>query len=144
MSLEVRPRRLTRVCRWAAPVVLLVFGVLAVVLPRDTSGDQHFGVGDQIAFFAIGVLIAAGVLSFTRLRVRADTQGVWVRNVFGERYFPWGVVTSIDLPDGAPWAQLELHDDDTVALLGIQTNDGDTAVEAVLALRALLRGASNT
>lgn len=141
MSVESRPRRLTTVCRAVAVVVVVVFAVLAVLLPQETSGAQHFGVGDQIAFFGIGVLLAAGVLAFTRPRVRADEGGIWVRNVLGDRYFPWGVVASVDLRDGAPWAQLELHDDDTVGLLGIQSNDGDTAVDIVLALR-LLRQAS--
>ena len=142
MSVESRPRRLTTVCRVVAVLVLVVFAVLAVLLPQDTGGEQHFGLGDQIAFFVIGVLLAVGVLAFTRPRVRADDRGVWVRNVLGERYFPWGVVASVDLPNGAPWAQLELHDDDTVALLGIQSNDRDTAVDVVLALRDLLRQAS--
>lgn len=139
MTVEVTPRRLTLVCRVVAPVVVVSFGVLAVLLPQGSTDGQVFGLGDQIAFFAIGALLATAVLAFTRSRVRADGRGIWVRNLFGERYFPWGVVRSIDLPDGAPWAQLELHDDDTVGLLAIQSNDGDSAVEAVLALRALLR-----
>ena len=46
---------------------------------------------------------------------------------------------SVRLDDGAPWASLELQDDETVQLLAVQSNDGDRAVEAVLALRALLR-----
>jgi hypothetical protein len=113
------------------------FAVLAVLLPRGSSGDQRFGLGDQIAFFLIGLLLAIAVLALTRARVRAGAEGIWVRNVLGERFFPWGVVVTVDLPEGAPWAQLELHDDETVALLGIQANDGDTAVETVLALRRL-------
>jgi len=144
VSLEVRPRRLTVVCRVVAALVLVVFAVLAVLLPEGSSGGQEFGVGDQIAFFVIGALLAVAVLAFTRARVRADETGVWVRNVLGDRYFPWGVVVSVDLPDSGPWAQLELHDDETVALLGIQSNDGDLAVEAVLALRALLRTAQDS
>lgn len=136
---EVRPERLVRICRVLAAVVVVAFGVLALLLPRGSSGDQRFGVGDQVAFFVIGLLLAAGVLALTRARVRADDTGVWVRNVLGERYFPWGVVVGVELPAGAPWAQLELHDDETVALLGIQTSDGERAVEAVLALRGLAR-----
>jgi len=144
VSIEVRPRRLTVVCRVVAALVLVVFAVLAVLLPEGSSGGQEFGLGDQIAFFVIGALIAVAVLAFTRARVRADEKGIWVRNVLGDRYFPWAVVVSVDLPDSGPWAQLELHDDETVALLGIQSNDGDPAVEAVLALRALLRTAQDS
>jgi hypothetical protein len=143
VSVEVRPHRLTLVCRALAVVVLVAFAVLAVLLPRGSTGGQTFGIGDQIAFFGIGVLLALGVLVLTRPRVRADEHGVWVRNALGDRFFPWGVVVSVDLPDGAPWAQLELHDDETVAVLAVQSNDGDLAVDAVLALRRLLKAAQD-
>ncbi len=138
MSVEVRPRRLTYVCRAVAALVLVVFAGLAVLLPAGSSGGQVFGPADQVGFFGIGVLLAVVVLGFTRARVRADQNGIWVRNLLGDRHFPWGVVVSVDLPESAPWAQLNLHDDETVALLAIQSNDGDAAVDAVLALRKLL------
>ena len=144
MSVEVTPRRLTRVCRLTAALVVAVFGVLAVLLPRGSGGGQQFGLADQLSFFAIGVLLAVGLLAFTRFRVRADERGVWVRNVLGERFFPWAVVARVDLPESASWAQLELHDDDTVALLALQTGDGDPTVDAVLALRRLLQTARDS
>lgn len=138
MTLEVRPRRLARVC-WAATVLVLVtFGVLALLLP---SGSADVGPADQLSFFVFGVLLAVALLSFTRFRVRADSTGIWVRNVMGERYFPWGVVVGVQLPEGASWAQLELHDDETVALLALQTNDGDVTIDHVLALRKLMQTA---
>lgn len=136
--MTVTPVRLVRVCWVVAVLVVGVFAAIALLLPRGAQGDQVFGTGDQVAFFGIGLLLALGVLAFTRVRVRADEQGVWVRNVASERFFPWAVVVRVDLPDGAPWAQLELHDDETVALLAVQSNDGDRAVDAVLALRKLL------
>ena len=139
MTVESSPRKLTIVCRLVAALVLVVFGVLTALLPGVSEDGTVFGPSDQAAFFGIGVLIAAGLLAFTRARVRADHQGVWVRNVMGERFFPWGVVAGIELRDGAPWAQLVLQDDDTVALLAVQSNDGETAVDAVLGLRKLLR-----
>ncbi|MGB8649171.1 MAG: PH domain-containing protein [Mycobacteriales bacterium] len=144
MSVQVQPRRLTAVCRALAALVVVVFAVLAVLLPRGASGGQEFGVADQLSFFGIGLLLAAGLLAFTRARVRADGRGIWVRNVLGDRFFPWEVVVGVHLPESASWAQLELHDDETVALLAIQTNDGDTAVDAVLSLRRLLQSARDT
>lgn len=144
MTVDVAPRRLTLVCRAVAALVVVSFGIIALLLPRGASGDQVFGPSDQVGFFGIGLVLAAAVLTFTRARVRADAQGVWVRNVLGDRFFPWGVVVSVDLADGSPWAQLELHDDETVALLALQANDGDTTVDAVLALRKLLQTARDT
>ena len=137
--IEVRPLRLTRVCWVATVLVLLVFSVLALVLPE---GGQQVGVGDQVSFFLVGVLLAVGLVAFTRFRVRADETGIWVRNVMGERYFPWQVCVAVHLAEGASWAQLELHDDETVALLALQTNDGASTIDQVLALRKLLQTAT--
>ena len=138
--IEVRPRRLTRVCWAATALVLLAFTVLALVLPR---GGQDVSVGDQVSFFLVGVLLAVGLVAFTRFRVRADDSGIWVRNVVGERFFPWQVCVAVHLPEGASWAQLELHDDETVALLALQSNDGDVTIDNVLALRQLMHTAGS-
>jgi hypothetical protein len=136
VSVDHRPVRLHRVALALAAVVVVVFGGVALLL---RTGEEVFGPTDQVAFFCIGLLLAGGVLAFTRFRVRADGRGVWVRNALGERYFPWELVVGVDLPPGATWAQLELHDDELVALLAIQTSDGDLAVDALLELRSLLR-----
>ena len=137
-QLVVRPRRLVVVCRLVAALVVVVFAVLALLLPTGQSESASFGAGDQVAFFLLGVLIAAVPLGFTRVRVAADERGVWVRNGLGETFLPWAVVVGVHLPEGAPWAQLELQDDETVALLAVQSNDGEHAVEAVLGLRKAL------
>jgi hypothetical protein len=144
---ESRPVVLTRVCWGVAALVLVVFVAVAVALGSATTGDAAFRLPDQIAMVALGGLLATAVLGFTRSRVRADVHGVRVRNVLGEKLIPWAVVRGIRMDDGAPWATLDLQDDDTVALLAVQSNDGERAVEAVLGLRALLlssRGGSQT
>ena len=136
--LVVRPRRLAQVCRGTAAVLLSVFVVVAVGLGRGAEG-QVFGLADQLAMVGLGLLLAAAVLTLTRARVVADATGVRVRNVLGERALPWQVVREVRLDDGRSWASLELQDDDTVALLAVQSADGEQAVRAVLALRELLR-----
>lgn len=141
--LTLRPRRLLVVCRAAGAVLLVVFGVVAYLLPRGSAGGAQFGLADQIAFFLIGVLLSAVVLQFTRVRVVADERGVRIRNYLGEKYVPWQVVAGVRMDDSSSWASLDLHDDDTIALLAVQSNDGPYAVNAVLALRALLAAASN-
>jgi len=136
--LLVRPRRLAHVCRLTALGIVAVFSAVAVALGSDTT--QVFGLADQIAMVVLGLLFAGAVLSLTRARVLADETGVVVRNVVGERGVPWQVVRAVRLDDGQAWARLDLHDDDTVALFAIQSNDGERAVRAVLELRALLAG----
>ncbi len=134
-----RPRRLTWVCWLVAALVVVVFGVLAVALGRVPDGDAKFRMADQIAFFLLGLIIAGLALLFTRARVEATVDGVHVRNPFGTKDVPWQVVREVRLDEGAPWAVLELHDDETVQMLAVQSNDGDAAVDVVLELRALLR-----
>ena len=136
--IDVRPRRLLIVCRVAGVVLLVVFAVVAYLLPRGSAGGQQFGLADQVAFFLIGVLLSAVVLQFTRVRVVADVHGVRVRNYVGEKFVPWQVVAGVRMDDSSPWASLDLQDDDTIALLAVQANDGAWAVDAVVALRALL------
>lgn len=133
-----RPVVLTRVCWGVAALVLAVFAVVAVALGRGPAGDAQFRLADQVAMVLLGALVAGAVLAFTRARVVGDASGVRIRNVLGEKVIPWQVVREVRLDDGASWASLELQDDDTVALLGIQSNDGDRAIDAVLGLRALL------
>jgi hypothetical protein len=138
-AVVVRPRRLLVVCRAAAVAVATVFGVVAYLLPaRQAGGDAVFGLGDQIAFFCIGLLLAGAALQFTRVRVEADADGIRIRNYVGEKLLPWQVVAGVRMDDASPWASLDLHDDDTVALLAVQANDGAYAVDAVVALRRLL------
>ncbi|MCW2679222.1 MAG: hypothetical protein JWM62_623 [Frankiales bacterium] len=133
-----RPVTLTRVCWGVVALVMVVFTAVAVALGGGPAGAAQFRLPDQIAMVLLGALLSCGVLSLTRARVVADAEGVRVRNVVGERLFPWQVIRAVRLDDGASWASLDLQDDDTVALLGIQSNDGERSVEAVLALRRLL------
>lgn len=133
-----RPVLLTRVCWGVAALVLVVFTGIAVLLGSGPEGDAQFRLADQVAMVALGAMFATGVLAFTRARVTGDATGVRIRNVLGEKLIPWQVVRAVRLDEGASWASLELQDDDTVALLGIQSNDGDRAVVAVLGLRRLL------
>ena len=133
---SVRPRRLTRVCRVAAAVVVVVFLGVGDTLRREEG--LTFGAADQVAMAVLGLLLAGGVLLLTRPRVEADPSGIRVRGLLGETVLPWQVVVGIRMDDGSPWAVLDLHDDEQVSLLAIQSNDGDSAVDAVVALRRLL------
>jgi hypothetical protein len=144
MTVVSRPVTLTRVAWGVAVMVVGVFTVVAVALGGGPEGDAQFRLPDQVAMVLLGIVLACAVLSLTRARVVADASGVRVRNVVGERLFPWQVVRAVRMDDGASWASLDLQDDDTVALLGIQSNDGDRAIDAVLALRRLLAESRRT
>ncbi|GAA1684054.1 PH domain-containing protein [Fodinicola feengrottensis] len=132
------PRRLSQVCWVVAPFIVLMFIALSFGLTGRTEGGGMFSTGDQYAMVGLGILLAAGVLWFTRPRVYADTKGVRIRNMFGSYNLPWQVVTAVRFDEGSPWAALDLADDDQVAVMAIQRQDKDRAVAAVRGLRALL------
>ncbi|MFI9011992.1 PH domain-containing protein [Actinosynnema sp. NPDC053489] len=138
---EFRPKRI-RVVAWAGAVFLVaVFTVVGVLLGNTPTG-VIFRVSDQVAMVCLGVLLACGMLLLARPRVRADAEGVEVRNVVTAHRFAWSEVLHVSFPDGASWARLELPDDEYVSIMAIQAVDRDHAVAAVRALRDLHRSAT--
>lgn len=133
---EARSRKARRVAVASAVVLVMVFTVVAVLLRRTPTG-VYFQLSDQVAMVLLGLLLACAALLFARPRVRAGADGVEVRNLFGSRTLPWEVVLRVSFPDGAPWARLELPDDEYIAVMAIQSTDGRHAVQAIRALRAL-------
>ncbi|MBE8516586.1 PH domain-containing protein [Amycolatopsis sp. H6(2020)] len=139
--LVIRPRRAMIMCSVLAVALLAVFVVVAVLLRTGDTGVR-FQRSDQAAMVGIGILLACGVMLFAIARVRADAEGIEVRNVLITRRFAWSDVLSVSFPDGASWARLELPDDEYHAVMAVQAVDRDRAVEAVRALRKLHRAAT--
>lgn len=130
---------------WASVVlaVLLVtaFAVVGALL-RGSNTGVIFETSDQVAMAGIGVLLALGALLFATSRVRADAEGIEVRNVFPlTKRYSWLEVVAVSFPEGASFARLELPEDEYLGVLAIQAVDRDRAVEAVRALRRLHKAA---
>ncbi len=138
---RARPRRARTVCWIAAAAVTVVFALVATGLRGPTEGTGVFHPSDQIAMFVLGLLMAAGILWFTRPRVEADREGIRVRNLVGSYDLPWAIVREIRFDRGNPWASLELADDDVVAVMAVQATDRQYAVDTIRALRALHQAA---
>jgi hypothetical protein len=133
---EARPRKTRRVATAAAVVLVVVFTAVAVLL-RQTPTGVYFRLSDQVAMVLLGLLLAGAALLFARPRVRASADGVEVRNLLWSRTVPWELVLRVSFPDGAPWARLELPDDEYIAVMAIQAADGRYAVQAIRALRGV-------
>lgn len=142
MSFVVRPRKVRFFAGAGALVLFAAFAVAGVFL-RESDTGANFRLSDQVAMVGIGIMLALGALWFTRPRVRADRDGVEVRNMLGARRFAWSEVEQVSFPDGSPWARLELPDDEYVPVLAIQAIDGERAVVAMRELRRVRRE-SNT
>lgn len=137
---QARPRKVRVLASIGAVVFVAVFTVVAILL-RNTPTGVYFYLSDQIAMVGIGVLLACGALMFARPRVRADLDGVEVRNMLGSRHYPWTAIEGVSFPDGSAWARLELPDDEYIPVLAIQAIDGEYAVSAMRELRRLRREA---
>jgi hypothetical protein len=133
---EARPRKARRVAVAAAVLLVAVFAVVGTLL-RQTPTGVYFRLSDQVAMVVLGLLLAGAALLFARPRVRAGADGVEVRNLIATRTVPWELVLRVSFPDGAPWARIELPDDEYIAVMAIQSADGRRAVQAIRALRAV-------
>ncbi len=134
--LQVRPRRIAIYAGIAAGTVVLVMVIVGLLL-RGTSAGVQFRTSDQVGLIGIGLVMGAVIMTAARPRLRADAAGMSVRNVIGEQYFPWSRVVRIAFPDGSPWAQLILADDETHMVMAIQAMDRQRAVDALRAVREL-------
>jgi hypothetical protein len=138
----LRPRRALVMCSVLALILLATFVIVAVLL-RGSDTGVIFQPSDQVAMIGIGILLAAGTMLFAMARVKADADGIEVRNVLLTKRFAWTEVLSVSFPDGASWARLELPDDEYYSVMAVQAVDRDRAVAAVRTLRRLHKAAWN-
>src|SRR5688500_15762852 len=124
-------------CGIAAAVVVAAALVVALSLKSSSTGVVQFRTDDQIAIFGLGLALGAAIMALGRSRVDADAEGVRVRNVVVQHELPWTAVRSVSFARTSSWATLQLENDDEIALLAVQAGDGERAVRAVDALRAL-------
>jgi hypothetical protein len=138
-TVEYRPKRIRWMAGGAALGVVILFTGVSFGLHGSTGFDDSgtFQRGDQTAMIGLGVLLALGILAFTRPRVRADAAGIKIRNIVGGYDLPWSVVRKVRFDRNSPWATLELLDDETVSVHALQATDKEYAVDGVRTLRAL-------
>ena len=135
-TVVVRPRK-TMIVAWVCAVVVFALFVVVAVVLRTADTGVFFRLADQIAMAAIGALIAGGVLLLARPRVRADAEGIEVRNIASTRWLAWSDVERVAFPDGASWARLDLADDEYLHVMAVQAVDGERSVAVMRELRAL-------
>lgn len=118
-------------------VVMAVHIFMGAVVDVDFTGAAVSFV-DTLAFPGVGVLLSVlAYIGFTRARVRANEDGVEVRNFIGTRFYPWAVIYGMSFPKGARVARLELPDFEFVPMWAFQARDGESVVRAVAEFREL-------
>ncbi len=136
MLLQVRPKRITIYASIAAAIVVGSMVIVGLLL-RDTNEGVEFRTSDQVGLIGVGLILGGVIMTAARPRLRVDRTGLWIRNVFGESFTPWQLVTRVAYPQGAPWAQLMMPDDEVKPVMAIQAMDRGRAVKALEEVRAL-------
>lgn len=136
------PRRGRRVAMAFAAGALVVFGVLALVLPA--TGYRGWSVGDSLLIAGFGVLVAVVMGRFAAIRAVPSREGVVVRNVAVTRRLAWSEIESVRFAGGDAWAWLDLVDGDQVAVMAVQRSDGAFARAEASRLAALVQSAGGT
>jgi hypothetical protein len=135
-TVTVRPRKVF-VASWVGAVVTVAFFTVIALVLRNSPTGVYFRLADQVAMVFLGLFVAGGLLLLARPRVRADAEGIEVRNILVTRRLPWEQVLGVAFPDGASWARLDLPDDEYLPVLAIQAVDRGYAVDAIRRVRAL-------
>ncbi|MFS8935902.1 PH domain-containing protein [Corynebacterium sp. c25Ua_89] len=93
---------------------------------------------DKFAFPGVGLLISVlSWLALTRPRLRANEDGVEVRNIVGTRFYPWQVIYGLSFPEGERMARIELPDFEYVPVWALQAGDKTAVIPKVRAFRDL-------
>lgn len=131
-----RPRRGAIVARVAAVACLVVFAVVAVVVPG--GGSAGFGTFDRVSTLVFGLLVAAALWRYAVLRAVPSPTGLRVVNLVRSRDLAWAEILRVGYSEGSPWVVLELTDTEEVAVMAIQRVDGDLAQREANRLAALV------
>ncbi len=133
-----RPRRGRVTAIVVAIVSLVLFGVLAVVLPGRSEGGQWTAV-DRVFFFGCGVAVAALLARYASIRAVPTREGLTVRNLIRTEQIDWKRVVFVQFSGGDPWVTLELDDTELVAVMAVQKADGERGQAEARRLAALVQ-----
>jgi hypothetical protein len=132
-----RPRRGRAVALGVVWGSLLVFGLIAVIMPEQAGGG--WGLADRLMFFGLGVLVALVAWRYAAIVAVPSREGLVVRNLVVTRTLEWPEIVGIQFGGGEPWVSLDLEDGDTVAIMAIQKADGEVSSREASRLAALIQ-----
>jgi MFS family permease len=138
-----RPRRGRAVSAGFAALSVIVFGLIAVLLPGPGAGGA-WRLGDRIFFAAVGLSIAALLWRYATIRATPTRESLTVRNLFTTRTVSWQSVVDVRFSGGDPWVSLELDDTDTLAVMAVQKADGAYGRAEASRLAALVQALGPT
>lgn len=118
-------------------IVMVIHIWVGAVLDIEWTGATITFI-DKLAFPGVGLVISVLLwITMNRPRVRANEDGVEIRNIVGTRFYSWVVIYGLSFPEGARMARLELPEFEYVPIWAMQSADGASTVQAVREFRAL-------
>lgn len=132
-----RPRRGRRVASIGAGVAVVLFGVVAILMPGPGEGGDWQPI-DRIAMWGLGWAIAALLIRYARIGAWPRESGLFVRNLILGRAIPWSEIEDVRFGGGEPWVSLDLVDGETVAVMAIQRADAAYAQDEAQRLVRLI------
>jgi len=120
----LRPFR-PRAARWVG-YVLCVLCVLAVPVLFAVMAAADLGMSPPDRYGAILIAAVLAWLCYRQARVRAvpTERGLTVQNFIRVRRLEWAQVVNVRFGPNNPWAQLDLSDGTTLAVMAVQAADG--------------------
>lgn len=132
---EFRPR-IARIVAWT--LFAAVWAGTAVLLALSFTTFVYYEWPDRIMTV---VFVGAGSAIIYRQAIvmaRADSKGLLVRNLVRTTRLEWEEIVNVNFSPGRPWASLDLADGDTLAVMAIQSADGERALADARRLAALV------
>ncbi|GAB3924874.1 hypothetical protein GCM10011575_04410 [Microlunatus endophyticus] len=132
------PRRMRIVGSiFSAALVVIAFGGW-IALPASLRAQ--FTTSELITLLLVLIAIVGIIMSVAMSVVRADHQGLTIRNALRTHRIGWQQVHNLVYRNGDPWPTLLINnrdDPDKIMLIAIQRTDHERADEAVAGLRRL-------
>lgn len=129
-----RSRRAAAIMGWAA---VLLFGVLALLIPT-VAGGANWGIVDRLMFFFIGLAIGALAYRYATIEAIPSRDGLHVRNLIISRDLAWEEILGVQFGGGDPWPNLDMSDGDTLGIMAIQKADAEYGRSEASRLAALV------
>jgi hypothetical protein len=121
--------------------ILLAVGCFVGWFALDPAVRERFTAFQVVTLLLIAAILIGIMMSLGLSRVRADREGLRIRNGIASRRLRWSEVGAIQYRYGDPWAYVILAgtEDDPVRrpMIAIQSTDGDRAHAAVATLQAM-------
>ncbi|MGM0385445.1 MAG: PH domain-containing protein [Actinomycetota bacterium] len=130
-----RPR-VARLVAWGL-LALVVVAVAALMVASFTTLEEYGWVDRVLTLLFAG---AGGVIIHRQATVVAipSEAGLRVRNLFVTTDIEWAQIVRVNFMRGHPWVTLDLSDGDTVAVMAIQSADGERGLAEARRLASLV------